>query len=153
MRGAHSFVARDREFVWHLPVSGPPINGKTFSGAVFRARSPGRGTTLSPLSERQRTLPFSCRRAILAWRARNCLCISESLIVYATSDYVLELFLSAYSIYVTLYSQDSFAPEFVFFFRLKFRHYYIIIESYMYIDFFLNKFLCYLHILLINEIN
>lgn len=40
---------RGRKFVWYLPVSGPPINGKTFPGR-FSERVPGRETTLAALA-------------------------------------------------------------------------------------------------------
>jgi len=79
-----------RGLVWYLPVSGPPINGKTFPGCFQRV--PG---------EKQRSPPFAFRKAThpsvfvplhySRVAARNCLCISESLIVCATSDYVIYL--------------------------------------------------------------
>jgi len=108
----HSASLR-RELVWYLPVSGPPINGKTFPGRFQRV--PG---------EKQRSLPSAFRKVThpsvfvpphySRVAARNCLCISESLIVYATSDYVIYLNYS-YRYTGSLCSQDSFAPKFAFF--------------------------------------
>lgn len=91
---------------------------ENFPGAVFRARSQ-RETTLAALAAfRKATHPSvfvpACYSRVAA---RNCPCISESLIVCATSDYVLELFLSAYAVYVPFSLKiHLLPPKFLFFF-------------------------------------
>lgn len=77
---------RERELVWYLPVSGPPINGKTFPGCFQqRARVSSRNNARRPLRFPKGNAPFRFRAAALFSRggSENCLCISESLIARA----------------------------------------------------------------------